>query len=216
MAEMKTLDLHNYVITRKRKKFRFAKFYNSALCYELEDWKKTPTDVIELGAGDGLFSVQLAERYPDKQFLAVDVKADRLQKGATVAEEKGLKNIWFVRARADQLNEVVEEGSVEQLWLTFPDPYPRERSSKHRLTYVTYLSTYTKLLQDDGALYLKHDDRDFFLWSLEQLVACNWTITELSFDLHTSDLSDDYKIKTTYETRWINEGAKTKFVRASK
>lgn len=214
MLPAEPLEPNNFVITRKRKKYKFAKFHNSSLCFEFEDWKKTKADVVELGAGDALFSVQLAELYPSKQFLAVDVKADRLQKGAYAAEEKGLTNIRFVRARADQLSELVEADIVEQLWLTFPDPFPKKRSAKHRLTHETYLFTYTKLLSPDGALYLKHDNLDFFLWSLEQLVACHWTVKELSFDLHESGLSDDYKIKTTYETRWLGEGSLTNFVKA--
>ena len=194
--------------------YKFANFHNSPLCFEIGQWKKTDIDIIELGAGDGMFCVQLAQRFPEKQFLAVDVKADRMQKGARVAEEKGLTNIRFVRARADQLEDVVNPGRLEQLWLTFPDPYPRVRSAKHRLTHETYLFTYTKLLKSSGALYLKHDSCDFFLWSLEQLVACHWTIAELSFDLHESDLSDIYKMKTTYEIRWLDEGNVTNLVKA--
>ncbi len=167
-----------------------------------------------MGAGDGLFSVELATQYPEKQFLAVDVKADRLQRGAKVAEERHLSNINFVRARADQIEDIVTEGSVKELWLTFPDPHPKSRSAKHRLTHGTYLYTYTKLLSNDGDLYLKHDSRDFFLWSLEQLVASRWSVTELSFDLHDSDLKNDYKTKTTYEARWLAEGIVTNFVKA--
>jgi tRNA (guanine-N7-)-methyltransferase len=210
------IDPNDFIITRKRKKYKFAKFANSPLCFELEEWKKTSADVVEVGAGTGLFSVELAARYPRKQFVALDVKADRLQKGAYEAEERGLKNIRFVRARADQIGEVIKQRSVEQLWLTFPDPFPKKRSAGRRMTHATFLYTYTKLLQKEGSFYLKHDSRDFFQWSLEQLVACKWHICELSFDLHDSDLSDDYKIMTTYETRWLGEGTPTNFVRAEK
>lgn len=214
MTEAETVDPHDFIITRKRKKYKFAHFANSRLCVEFEGWKKRAIDVVEVGAGNGLFSVELATRYPDKQFVAMDVKGDRLQAGAREAESRGLTNIWFVRARADQLGEMIADHSVEQLWLTFPDPYPKTRSAKRRLTHATFLYTYTKMLRSDGGLYLKHDSRDFFLWSLEQLVACNWRLSELSFDLHDSDLSDDYKIMTTYETRWVSEGAVINFVQS--
>jgi tRNA G46 methylase TrmB len=70
------------------------------------------------------------------------------------------------------------------------------------------------LLQPSGAFYLKHDNRDFFHWSLEQLVAEKWHIAELSFDLHDSELSSDYKILTAYEKRWLGEGLTTNFVKA--
>lgn len=211
---MSVLNPDDFVITRKRKKYKFALFANSPLCFEFEDWERSAADIVEVGAGDGLFSVELASRYPQKRFLAVDVKADRLQKGAYEAQARNLTNIQFLRARADQLGEVVKPKSVEQLWLTFPDPFPRDRSAGRRMTHPTFLYTYTKMLKKEGNVYLKHDSRDFFHWSLEQLVTYHWCLLELSFDLHDSDLSDDYKIKTTYEKRWLSEGSTTKFVSA--
>lgn len=212
---MSLIDPNEFVIKRRRKKYKFAKFANSPLCFEFDEWKKSTASFVELGAGDALFSVELATKYPDKQFVAIDVKADRLQVGAYVAEEKQLNNIRFLRARADQLGELFDPDCIEQLWLTFPDPFPRTRSAGRRLTNSTYLYTYTKLLQSNGAVYFKHDSRDFFLWSLEQLVACKWRIDELSFDLHESDLSDDYKILTSYEKRWLDEGIVTNFVKTT-
>src|SRR5687767_11380825 len=143
MNQPETVDPNDFIITRKRKKYKFAKFANSPLCFELEQWEKSAADIVEVGAGNGLFSVELAARYPAKTFVAVDVKADRLQSGAYEAEARGLKNIQFVRARADQLNELFTEHSVEQLWLTFPDPFPKKRSAGRRLTNMTFLHTYT-------------------------------------------------------------------------
>lgn len=209
------LNPDDYVIKRRRKKYKFAKFANSPICFEFADWSKRPVDVVEVGAGSGLFAVELAARHPELIFAAVDVKADRLQKGAYAAEEKGLSNIFFVRARADQLDELFRPTSLKQIWLTFPDPHPKKRSAGRRLTHPTFLRKYAALLKKSGNLYFKHDNLDFFGWSLEQLVAEDWRIQELSFDLHESELSDDYKLLTTYETRWLGEGLKTNFVKAS-
>lgn len=209
------LDPTDYIITRKRKKYKFALFANSPLCFEYDQWDKgASVDTIEIGAGTGLFSVALADSSPHQKFLAVDVKADRLQTGARLAEEKGLTNIRFLRARADQLPELLAPSSLASIWLTFPDPFPKKRSAGRRLTHPTFLAQYQELLSAGGALYLKHDNRDFFLWSLEQLVASGWQINELSFDLHESTLSDEYKIMTTYEKRWTSEGFTTNFVAA--
>lgn len=204
-----------YVITRKRKKYRFAKFANAENCFEYDEWSKKPIDIIELGAGTGLFSLELAKLYPEKTVVAVDVKADRLQKGAYEALEAGVKNISFVRARADQLAELCTIHTVEKLWITFPDPFPKRRSAGRRMTHPHFLSLYTNVLAQNGQLYLKHDDQDFFCWSLEQLVANRWTIHELTFNLHESTLSQEYKIKTTYEDRWLNELKTIGFVCAS-
>jgi tRNA (guanine-N7-)-methyltransferase len=209
------IDPNDFVITRRRKKYKFAKFANSPLCFELSEWKKSATDVVEVGAGTGLFSVELAQRYPNLQFVAIDVKADRLQKGAYEAMERGLTNVRFLRIRADQLADCFKAHSVSTIWLTFPDPFPRSRSSGRRMTHPTFLATYQKILKKNGNFNLKHDSPDFFLWSLEQLVHEHWHIKELTFDLHDSDLADDYKIMTTYETRWTKEGRITNFIRAT-
>jgi tRNA (guanine-N7-)-methyltransferase len=215
MKPMTTLDPKDFIITRKRKKYRFALFHNSPLCFEVEEWDKSwQPAVIEVGAGTGLLSVALAEKYPSKNFTAIDVKGDRLQTGARLAEEKGLINIRFLRARADQLPELLSPRSLEAVWVTFPDPFPKSRSGARRLTHPTYLRMYSDLLAGDGALYFKTDARDLFIWSLEQLVAEKWRIDEQSFDLHESELHDDYKIITTFETRWTSEGIVTNFVKA--
>lgn len=209
------LDPNDFIITRKRKKYKFAKFANSPLCFEFDEWQKQPVDVIEIGAGTGLFSVELAAKNPEKSFVALDIKGDRLQKGAYEAENRGLKNVRFVRARADQIEELFTSKSTQTIWITFPDPFPKKRSAGRRLTHSSFLQRYQELLQLDGMLLLKHDNPTFFAWSLEQLVQSRWHINELSFDLHESDLPEHYKIHTTYEQRWLGEGRTTHFVSAT-
>lgn len=208
------LNPDDFVITRKRKKYKFAKFYNATNCFEFDEWQPRAVDVLEIGAGTGLFSVELAERHPELQFVALDVKADRLQKGAYEALEHGLENVQFVRARADQITDLFAARSLDQIWLNFADPFPRDRSARRRMTHPLYLERYATLLRPSGVLLIKHDDPAFFAWSLEQLVAENWHIEALSFDVHQSDLDDDYKIMTSYEQRWILEGRQARFVKA--
>ena len=212
---METVDPKDFIITRKRKKYKFALFANSPLCFELDEWdKQWQPDVLEIGAGTGQFMLELALLHPELNFVAVDVKGDRLQKGAGEAQKHNVTNIRFLRARADQLVEIFKPNKLQQIWLTFSDPFPRARSAGRRLTHSNFLGQYQTLLSDFGSLLIKHDNFDFFLWSLEQLVASGWTINQLSFDLHESELPEEYKILTTYEKRWLNEGRITKFVRA--
>lgn len=210
------MNPNDFIITRKRKKYKFAKFFNAPNCFEFTEWSRQPVDVMEIGAGTGLFSVELAARYPEKIFLALDVKADRLQKGAYAALEKGLKNICFVRARADQIDQLVAAHSLSEIWITFSDPFPRKRSAGRRLTHPNFLAKYAVLLGQDGTLKIKHDNLDFFTWSLEQLVAEKWRINELSFDLHDAPFETDAKILTTYEQRWLDEGRKTNYLAADR
>lgn len=210
------LDPKDFIITRKRKKYKFAKFHNAKNCFELDEWQKRSVDVVEIGAGTALFSVELAARHPEQTFVAVDVKADRLQRGAYDALGRGLTNVFFVRARADQIDQLVAPNSLAAIWLTFPDPFPRRRSAGRRMTHPTFLAKYHAALRPEGSFHLKHDNRDFFCWSLEQLVTQQWRIRELSFDLHDSELCDDYKVLTSYEQKWLAEGLTTNFVRAER
>ena len=210
-----TVNPNDFIITRKRKKYRFALFANSPICFEFDDWQKQAVDSIEVGAGTGMFSVELATKYPDQQFVALDVKADRLQKGAGEAVARGLTNLRFIRARADQLAELFPAQSIASIWVTFPDPCPKNGSAGRRLTHPIYLVIYQNLLKQSGRVLLKHDSRRYFNWSLEQFVSERWSIQELSFDLHGSKLADDYKIITTYEQRWLREGLTTNLLVAS-
>jgi tRNA (guanine-N7-)-methyltransferase len=224
-------------ITRKRKKYKFAKFDELENCYQLEEWlvakparddardsviaseaKQSSQIILEVGAGTGLFSVELAQRYPEKFFIAVDIKSDRLYTGAKLATQLGLENIAFVRSEIARLGQIVPGGSVSQLWITFPDPYANEdqtglkkSDAKHRLSAPRYLEIYKKLLKgstlkQNGELHFKTDNRPLFEWSRAQLEATGFQISELSFDLHQSDLAADYKIKTSYEERFVAQG----------
>lgn len=220
MTTSDKLDPDQFIISRKRKKYRFALFANAPNCFELEQWqarKDSPCAdlTVEVGAGTALFLVELARRHPNKDYIALDVKADRLQKGARTALDLGLTNISFVRARADQLLEVVAEQSVSEIWLTFSDPFPKKSDAKRRLAAPSFLKIYKNaLVLENAHLKMKTDSHDLFDWSLEQLVTTGWSVVELSYDLHDSDLADDYKILTTYEQKWQTEGLRTYFLSA--
>ncbi len=211
MAALKPSD---FIITRKRKKYRFALFANSPLCFEADEFLDKKIDTIELGAGTGLFSIELASKNYKKMFVACDVKADRLQKGARAAEEKKLTNIHFLRAHANQLEQVLAPASLKEIWLTFPDPYPKKRQAKHRLTHPDFLTLYPKLLNADGRLYFKTDNHALFDWSLEQLITGGWKLDELSYDLHNSNLKEEYKTATTYEEKFMDQGLAICFLSA--
>lgn len=203
-----TLNPKDFIITRKRKKYRFALFHNADNCFELDEWEPRAEKnlVVEIGAGTALFLVELAVRHPEQIFIALDVKADRLQKGARVALERGLANIFFVRARADQLLEVVKPGTVQDIWLTFSDPFPKKRDAKRRLTYPKFLDIYKNAhMSKNARLLMKTDSHELFDWSLEQLVSSGWCLTQLTYDLHDSDFSEDFKVMTSYERKWTQQ-----------
>lgn len=225
---MQPLSIEGLFITRKRKKWKFAHFDSYKNCFSHargSDPEPVQTAlasylpanqpiVLELAAGNAQFSLQLAQKYPKTNFIAIDIKSDRLYTSAKQALEEGVANIAFVRMSINELEKVFSENSINLIWLTFPDPFMRKRSIRRRLTHRLFLEKYRKLMVFDGLLKFKTDNRDLFLWSLEQFVADNWYIKELSFDLHESDLPEDYKIKTAYEHRFIKEGLPINFLAA--
>ena len=217
-------DHSDLYITRKRKKWKFAHFALWPHCFEghqitsakwADYFGSQQPVVVEIGAGTADLSVGLSQRHPQTHFVAVDVKADRLYTGAKFVLEHELKNLAFVRAHASQLTAVFAPKSVQQLWLTFPDPFARTKQAKHRLTHPNFLQKYRDLLAPDGKLRLKTDNLPLFLWSLEQLVQQGWHIQELSFDLHQSGLPEDYKITTYYERKFTAEDKKINYLSAS-
>ncbi len=217
------LDL---VITRKRKLYKFAHFSSFANTFEfargdekysleldLEVWFASHKKrVLEIAAGNAQFSLELARRHPDINFVAADIKSDRLYTSAKQALNEEVKNIAFVRINMQELCNAFNADYFDKIWLTFPDPFLRSRSVRRRLTHPAFLKLYDKLLVDEGSLNFKTDSRDLFLWSLEQLVKEDWQIKELSFDLHESDLPADYKIMTHYEEKFTREDIPINYV----
>lgn len=219
-------DTRGLFITRKRKKWKFAHFAEWPNCFEARDitpahWRlyfgNDRPLTVELGAGTADLSVELSKAHPDKNHLAIDVKSDRLYKGAKTALEQRIGNIAFVRAHADQLKMVIAVGAVEELWLTFPDPFRRKRQAKHRLTHPHFLQLYEQLLTEDGVLRFKTDNRELFLWSLEQLVINKWQLIELKFDLHSDQSTlafDERKLTTVYERKFMADDIPIGYVAA--
>lgn len=216
-------------ITRKRKKYKFAHFDSYANCFsherggsgeetlaELREYLGGSPAVLEIAAGNAQFSLQLAMQYPEEKFVAIDVKSDRLYTSAKKALEEGITNIAFLRMHLNELGVLFPARTIDEIWLTFPDPHPKKRSTKHRLTHPSFLSMYRTILKDQGRLKFKTDNQPLFLWSLEQFVAEKWHISELSFDLHESTLPDEYKVKTYYEQKFTAEGIPTNYTTVMK
>jgi tRNA (guanine-N7-)-methyltransferase len=219
---MNQIDLF---ITRKRKKWKFAHFNEWDNCFQFDDikrahWKdyfqvKNPKLIVEIGAGTADLSVMLAQAHPDQQYIAIDIKSDRLYTGAKYAREHEMSNIAFVRAHVEDLPRIFQEHVVSELWITFPDPYPRKKDASRRLTYRDFLKTYEYILMPNGVLRFKTDSDQLFAWSLEQLVKEEWHCRELTFDLHESGLLAEYKLTTRYERKFIAQGISIGYVSAT-
>lgn len=171
--------------------------------------------IVELACGRGEYSVNLAGLFPEKNFIGVDVKGDRLWKGSTWAIERGLNNVAFLRADILGLATFFAPGEIDEIWITFPDPRPRKRDIKRRLTSGRYLDIYKSLIKPGGSIRFKTDNTRLFDYTLEVLRE-RTDIQNLKFthDLYSSELrSECFDIKTRYEEMFTAEGELIKYLR---
>ena len=170
---------------------------------------------IELACGRGEYSVNLARQFPDRNYIGVDKKGDRLWKGSTWAVEDNLQNVAFLRTGILFIESFFEVGEVNEVWLTFPDPLPRKRDAKRRLSSTRYLDMYKKILSPDGYFRFKTDNTDLFNFTLEELGYRNDLVDfEYTHDLYQSALRPEcFDIKTKYEEMFSAQGEVIKYLR---
>ncbi len=170
---------------------------------------------IELACGRGEYSVNLARQFPDRNYIGVDKKGDRLWKGSTWAVEDNLQNVAFLRTGILFIESFFEVGEVNEVWLTFPDPLPRKRDAKRRLSSTRYLDMYKKILAPDGYFRFKTDNTDLFNFTLEELSYRNDLVDfKYTHDLYQSVLRPEcFDIKTKYEEMFTAQGEVIKYLR---
>ncbi len=170
---------------------------------------------VELACGRGEYSVGLARKFPNQNFVGVDVKGDRLWKGSTWAFEEGLTNVGFLRTQILNIESFFAPGEIDEIWLTFPDPRPRKRDIKRRLTSPRFLDMFKRILKSGGWFRFKTDNTALFDYTLEELNSRN-DVCDLKFthDLYQSDLKlECFDIKTRYEEIFSAEGERIKYLK---
>ena len=170
---------------------------------------------LELACGRGEYTIGLARLFPDRNFVGVDIKGERIWKGSTTALQEGLRNAAFLRTQILHIENFFEAGEVNEIWLTFPDPRPRKRDIKRRLTSPRFIEIFKRLLQSGGYLRLKTDNTLLYEYTLEQ-VQMRSDISDLAFtaDVYNSDLEKEcFGIKTRYEQEFSQKGEKIKYLR---
>ena len=170
---------------------------------------------LELACGRGEYSVNLAKRFPEKNFIGVDIKGERIWKGSTLALENQLTNVAFLRTPILLIENFFEPGEVDEIWITFPDPRPRKRDIKRRLTSPRYMDIYKKLVKQGSYIRLKTDNSQLYSYTLEETQIRN-DIDDLQFtdDLYSSDLRIEcFDISTRYEEMFAAKGEKIKYMR---
>lgn len=160
--------------------------------------------VVELACGKGEYTVNLAKLFPEKNFIGVDYKGNRIWRGAKTAIEEGITNVGFLRIQIETILEYFEENEVSEIWITFPDPQPQDSREKKRLTNPTFLGRYKFVLKAGGFMNLKTDNDGFYNYTLEQIEILGLPKHVETADLYHSDLVDEVlSIKTYYEKKYL-------------
>ena len=167
--------------------------------------------VLELGCGKGEYTVDLAEKNPQINFIGVDIKGARLWKGAKAALQKELKNVAFLRTNIEIISQFFGENEVAEIWLTFPDP--QMKKTRKRLTSTTFLNKYKTFLEKDGIIHLKTDSNFQFTYTRELVHLNGFEVLAETDNLYESKiLNDTLKIKTFYEKQWLARGITIKYI----
>lgn len=173
--------------------------------------------VVELACGGGEYTVQMARHFPHRNHIGVDIKGARIYKGAKVALNENLHNAAFLRTRIEQLDLFFGENEIDEIWITFPDPFLKKGKEKHRLTADRFLKLYQPLLKEDGIIQLKTDDPTLYEFTLETLEAAeNVNLIYHKDDIYSDALyTPELEYKTYYEEKHLENRKTIKYVRFS-
>lgn len=215
-AEMKTFP---HVFEPELKEV-FRADYRMKGKWRSEFFKNDHPLILELACGKGEYSVGLAKIFPEKNFIGIDIKGARMWKGAKDSLEAAMKNIAFLRTRIEFIEGCFAENEVDEIWITFPDPQPKEKQEKKRLTGPMFIERYRHFLKKGGCVHLKTDNNFFYEYSLEQTKEHAYEVEEATDDLFGGyiDSMDErmqeiLRIKTHYERLFTEKGHKVHYLR---
>lgn len=170
--------------------------------------------IIELGCGKGEYTVGLAEKYPDKNYIGMDLKGARMWRGCKDSIEKNMKNVAFVRSKIQNLEHIFDNDEIEEIWITFPDPQPRSSKEKKRLSSPAFIARYKNILKKDATIHLKTDDVFLFDYTVEVIAEHGHELLFKTHDLYKSGINDDVmEFQTYYEKIFLNEGKKINYLK---
>jgi tRNA (guanine-N7-)-methyltransferase len=173
--------------------------------------------VVELACGRGEFTLGLGRQYPNQNFIGVDIKGSRIWKGSSSATAEGIHTVAFLRTQIQQLQDFFAPGEISELWITFPDPFPRDGDEKRRLTSPKFLEMYKQLVKTGGLIHFKTDNTG--LYEYTDLVLSDRPDCQIQFntaDFYESELRDAHHgIKTRYEKIFSDKGEKIKYIQFS-
>ena len=161
--------------------------------------------VLELGCGKGEYTVGLAKKFPNKNFIVIDMKGARFWKGAKEAVEGDLPNVCFIRTQIELVEGLFAENEVAEIWITFPDPQIKYKRTKHRMTNEVFLARYKKILNAEGTVHLKTDSEFMHGYTLGLLHGAGHEVLYANHDVYKNEGSpaEVTDIQTFYESQYL-------------
>jgi len=171
--------------------------------------------VLELGCGKGEYSVELAKKYPNKNFIGIDIKGARFWRGAKTAIEKNITNVAFIRAQIELIDHLFAENEVDEIWITFPDPQIKYKRTKHRMTNSEFLKRYKSILKPDGVMNLKTDSEFMHGYTLGLLHGAGHEVLYANHDVYKQEGSPEEvtSIQTYYESQYLEYDKAITYIR---
>ena len=167
---------------------------------------------LELACGKGEYTVGLAKMYPQRNFLGVDLKGNRIYIGAKKCLEEGITNAAFLRTKIDQINAYFAPNEVTEIWLTFPDPQLRKSRANRRLTHPKFLRFYQQILIPGGLIHLKTDSPVLYTFTKWVIELCGLSVLEDLDDIHAGPMKEELKIRTHYESLDIAQSSRVHYL----
>jgi tRNA (guanine-N7-)-methyltransferase len=170
-----------------------------------EFFKNDNPIVLELGCGKGEYSVGLAKKFPNKNFIGIDIKGARFWRGAKTAIEENLHNVGFLRTQIELLEFCFAANEVSEIWITFPDPQIKYKRTKHRMTNATFLAIYKKILQPNGIMHLKTDSEFMHGYTLGLLHGAGHEVLYANHNVYKNEGAPEEvtSIQTFYESQYL-------------
>jgi len=182
--------------------------------WNFKHFKNDNPITVELACGRGEYCIGLAHRYPERNFIGVDVKGARIWRGARNSLDQGLNNVAFLRCKIEALELFFEPEEIKDIWLTFPDPFLKDSKSNRRLTSQNFLSTYSKLLSADQTIHLKTDSKEFYDHTKMVIAENKHEVLVDSEDIYSGELPHpDLDILTFYERLHLKDNRTIRYLK---
>lgn len=169
--------------------------------------------VLELACGKGEYTVNMAKAFPEKNFVGIDIKGNRMFVGAKKALDENIENVCFLRIRIETILQYFKLNSISEIWITFPDPFLRESKAKNRLTHHKFLAMYQQLLSENGIIHLKTDSSKLYSFTKEMLVHHQCDVVNDLDDIYKNGVPEfPLNIQTFYESMHLADQRIIKYI----